>query len=447
MITELLVLNSSLCGSRDLWWVDDPEATKGYNIYRAYDHPSNWHKLNSFVWSGHFWRDQASLEEVEYLLKDSDWVERGGLGRWGFKLPEIPYSDVVHSRPKAATSPDDVKVFLTDITDQVTEVRPVEVRALDQTVWLPADNTLPPGGAVSDEAQVYTDNVNKANYGGTQRIIVKFKRLANYVDIYTSMVRQFYTVVGVGEHGELHKPGADRSKIVNTQEVDNLTWEFAEMVNRNQWIFEQVGEPAYILFRRTRGEPCGCVRPEAGLGAPRHGCPSCYETGVVGGYYGPYDILYIPPDSALIREIDEGGGIKATRESRSFLTNTPIVQDGDLIVRRNGERLVIHGVTSKNPRGVLLQQDFGVELLKEGDTRYLIPIKTGLPTLFDPIVRNNPDQGIDPHRLKGDGEPLVDVRDQPDKQPWENKSVIPIGRTVAFGRILGSPLDLVKRPQ
>jgi hypothetical protein len=447
MVNELLVLNSSYTGARDLWWVEDPEATKGYNVYRSYDHPSNWKRLNPAVWRGHFWRDQAALEEVSYIIKDSDWVEQGELGRWGFKLPEIPYEDVVQSRPKVANSPDDVKVFLTDMFNNTTEVRPVQVRALDQTVWLPADNTLPMGGAVSDEAQVYTDNVNKVNYGGIQETKVRYKRLANYVDIYTSMARQFYTVVGVGENGELHKPGADRSKVVNTQEVDNLTWEFAEMVNRNQWIFEQVGEPAYVFFRRTRGEPCGCVRPEAGIDTPRHGCPSCYETGVVGGYYGPYDLLYVPPDSALMREIDEGGGIKTTRDSRSFLTNTPIVQDGDLIIRRNGERLVVHGVTYKNPRGVLLQQDFGVELLKEGDTRYLIPIQTGLPTLFDPIVRNNPDQGVDPHHLKGDGEPLVDVRGESNKQPWENQSAIPIGRTVTFGRILGSPLDLVKRAQ
>lgn len=447
MVNELLVLNSSYVGSRDLWWVDDPEATKGYNIYRAYDHPSNWKKLNNFLWRGHFWRDQAALEEVEYIVKDVDWVERGELGRWGFKLPDIPYSDVVHFRPKVATSPDDVKVSTVDIDNNIVDLRPVSVIALDQTVWLPADNSLAQGGAVSDTAQVSSGNVSQANYAAVVEVRVKFKRLANFVDIYTSMARQFYTVVGVGEHGELHKPGADRSKIVNTQEVDNLTWEFAEMVNRNQWIFEQTGEPAYIMFRRTRGEPCGCIRPEAGLGTPRHGCPSCYETGVVGGYYGPYDLLYIPPDTALVREIDEGGGIKTSRESRSFLTNTPIVQDGDLLIRRNGERLVIHGVTYKNPRGVLLQQDFGVELLKEGDTRYLIPIQTGLPTLFDPIIRNNPDQGIDPHHLKGDGEPLVDVREEPNKEPWENKSVVPIGRTVSFGRILGSPLDLVKRPQ
>jgi hypothetical protein len=222
---------------------------------------------------------------------------------------------------------------------------------------------------------------------------------------------------------------------VNTQEVDAITWEYAEMVRRNQWVFEQVGEPAYVLFRRTRGEPCGCVRPEAGLGAPRHGCKSCFETGIIGGYYGPYDLLYVPPDTALVRELDEGGGIKAARESRSYLTNTPIVQDGDLLVRRTGDRLVIHGVTYKQPRGILLQQDFGTELLKPGDTRYLIPLNTGLPTLYNPVVRDNPDQGIDPHHLRGDGEPLYDAREQPNREPWENTVEVPIGRTVTFGKI------------
>jgi hypothetical protein len=436
MISELLVLNSSYVGSRDLWWTDDPEATTGYNVYRAYDHPSQWTKLNrGGAWKGHFWRDQAALEEVSYTVKAGDWVERGEIGRWGFKLPEIPYSDIIRTRPKVATNPDDVSLTLVDITNKLSEIRPVEVRALDQTVWLPMDNTLPTGGAVTDLAQVYTDAVWQANYSGVQEVRVTYKRLANYVDIYTSLARQFYTVVPVGERGELHRPGAPNTKVVNTQEVDALTWEYAEMMRRNQWVFEQVGEPAYVLFRRSRGEPCGCTRPEAGLGTPRTGCPSCFETGVVGGYYGPYDILYVPPDTALVRELDEGGGIKATRESRSYLTNTPIVQDGDIIVRRTGERLVIHGVTYKQPRGILLQQDFGTELLKEGDTRYLIPINTGLPTLYNPVVRDNPDQGIDPHHPKGDGEPIYDARVQPNREPWENTVNIPIGRTVTFGKI------------
>ncbi len=429
MITELLVLNSSYVGSRDLWWVDDPEATKGYNIYRAHDYPIEWVKLNRDPWLGHFYRDQAALEEVTYTVQPEDWRQQGALGKWGFKIPETPYSDIVATRPVVATSPDDVSLLLDG-----QPLRPVAVIALDQTVWLPADNTLPPGGAVSDEAQFYTTDVNKVDYSGVQVFEITYKRLANYVDIYMQMARQLYTVVPIGDRGELHPPGAPNTKIVSTQEVDAITWEYAEMINRNNWIFEQTGEPAYLLFRRTRGKVCGCRGPETGLGAPRHGCPVCFEVGIVGGYFGPYDFLYIPPDSALTRELDEGGGIKSTRESRSFLTNTPIVQDGDLIVRRNGERLVIHGVNYKSPRGILLQQDFGTELLKAGDTRYLIPLNTGLPTLYNPILRTNPVQGIEPGHQRGNGEPTFDAREQPDRS-WENDVQVPIGRTVTFGRI------------
>jgi hypothetical protein len=42
MILDLLILNSSYVGSHDLWWADTHDATKGYNIYRAFDYPTNW---------------------------------------------------------------------------------------------------------------------------------------------------------------------------------------------------------------------------------------------------------------------------------------------------------------------------------------------------------------------------------------------------------------------
>jgi len=428
MIPNLIVMNSSYCGSRDLWWVDDPASTKGYNLYRAFDYPTNWVKLNAHPWLGHFYRDQVCLEEVTYVVQEKDWRDDGRLGKWGFKLPEPIYSDVVTGRPTIANSPDDVQVFLDGVP-----MRPVMVVGIDQTVWLQRDNTLPYGGGVSAQAQAYTDNINITDYSGVKEIKVIYKRLANYVDIYTSMVRTFYCVVPIGDHGETHPPGAPGTKVVNTMEVDQLTWEYREMINRNQWLFEQVGEPAYILFRKTRGEICACRGSESGLGQPRTGCPSCFEVGFVGGYYGPYDITYVPPDSALTRELDEGGGIKSTRESRGYLGPTPITQDGDLIVRRNGERLVVSGVTYKAPRGILLQQDFNTNLLNPGDTRYLIPLNTGLPTVYDPIIRN-PLQGGEPGAQTGNGEPVWDARLQPGKV-WENEVEIPIGRSVVFGKI------------
>ena len=420
-VSSLLILNSSYVGSRDLWWVDSPAATKGYNIYRAYDNPSGWTRLNGNIpWAGHFYRDATILTQKTYTVKPGDWVEQGEFGKWGFKIPETAYSSVVQGRPVVASSPDDVTV-----TVDGKPFRPIMVVGLDQTVWMQMDNTLPDGGAVSALALVNNGVVWQADYSAVKTFTITYNSLTNFVDIYSTLTRTYYTVVPVGDAGEVHAPGAAGTPIVNSQEVDKMDYMQQEMIRRNGWIFEMVGEPSYILFRKTRGVPCGCKG--TGLGQPRTGCPICFEVGIVGGYFGPYDILYIDPDTAAVRELDEGG-VKVTREARSYLGPTPIVQDGDLIVRRNGERLIVNQVTYKSPRGVILQQEFNVTLLNKGDTRYLIPLNTGIPTIFDPVIIPNPvDGGV------GNGEPITDARTEPDKQ-WENPDPN-VGRTITFGKI------------
>lgn len=430
MISNLLILNSSYVGSHDLWWVEDPEATKGYNVYRAFDYPANWHKLTTVPVGGHFYRDMSTLQEVLYTVQDSDWIERGELGRWAFRIPEVPFTIVDAGRVTPTHDPADVTVILSvsgNPNDDGQEFRPVKVEGFDRTIYLRMDNTLPEGGAVSAFPLVSNPSgpVEIADYSGIKKFQVRYRKVSNYVDIYTSLNRTYYTVVPIGDHGELHKPGAAHcSPVRNTQEVETISWEFEEMVRRNAWLFEQVGEPAYLMFRKWRGTPCGCLY---GTEQPKTGCKTCFEAGFVGGYIGPYDFLFVPPDSAIQRELDEGG-IKTTRDSRSFLGRSPIVQNGDLIIRRNGDRNVISNVIYKSPRGVILQQDFTVSLLTPGDTRYLIPVvNTGIPTIFNPVVRPDP---LDGH---GGGEPVFDPRTVPGKD-WENVN-IPIGRTVTFGKI------------
>ena len=429
MIQNLLVLNSSYVGSHDLWWSEDADAKVGYNVYRAYDHPTTWLKLNQAPWAVHFYRDMSSLAQVTYDVQPADFVERGELGRWAFRLPDVPYATADAARVVVSNSPDDVSVTVSASGDPAADgltLRPAQVQGFDRTVYMEMDNALPPGGAVSDEALVNDGDVSVADYSAITLWRVTYKRLNNFVDIHTALNRTYYTVVPVGADGrECHAPGAPGTVVRNTQEVDDIDWVFQEMVRRNQYLFETTGEPAYLLFRKWRGEPCGCVY---GSQQPKTGCPSCYETGFVGGYIGPYDFLFVPPDSALSAELDEGG-IKVTRQSRSYLTRTPIVQMGDLVVRRNGDRLVVSDVVYKMPRGVILQQDFTVSLLPPGDTRYLIPVvNTGLPTLYNPVVRPDPLDG------RGGGEPVFDPRTVPGKN-WENPN-IPIGRTVEFGKIV-----------
>ena len=432
MVSSLLILNSSYVGSRDLWWVDSPDAKKGYNIYRSHDVPdpnnpaaAHWIKLNPYPWPGHFYRDQTIVEQITYTVQPQDFIELQQLGKVGIRVPDVPYSVVVKGRPQVANSPDDVTVLIDG-----TPFRPAQVSGMDQAVWLQMDNTVPEGGAVSSLALVNNGIVWKADYTGTHTFQLVYQKLVNFVDIYTTLVRTYYTVVPVGDKDECHTPGATGTQVVNSQEIDTLTWEWAEAVRRNAWIFEEVGEPAYLLFRKSRGEVCGCRGTDTGLQQPRSGCPICFETGWVGGYFGPFDVIYIPPDSALVRELDEGGGVKSTRQSRSYLGRTPIVQSGDIIVRRNGERLVIGEVTTKSTRGMILQQEFVTELRPAKDTIYLIPLTTNmLPTIFNPVVQNNPVNGG-----VGNGEPVVDPRQTTPDRQWENPN-IPLGRTPTFGKI------------
>lgn len=430
MVSSLLIFNSSNVGSRDLWWVDSPQATKGYNLYRSNDAPNPaqpgqtiWTKLNGPPIEGHFWRDKTTLQKVTYDVQPSDFVEKQQLGRVGIRLPDLPYSEIVVGRPMVAISPDDVQVIIDGKT-----YRPAEVQGMDQTVWLRMDNTVAPAqGEDIATALVYTDTVWKADYTAPHKWQVVFKKLVNFVDVYTTLTRTYYTVVPVGPNGECHVPGAMDTQVVNTQQIDNLTWEWAEAIRRNQWVFEMQGEPAKILLRKSRGEICGCRGSETGTQQPRSGCPICYETGWIGGYLGPFDITFVPPDTAIQREAMEGG-VKATRTSHSYLTVTPIVQSGDIVVRRNGERLMIGNVTTKTTRGIILQQEFDVELRPVKDTIYLFPIDEALPLVFNPVTQNNPVNGT------GNGEPVVDSRQTtPDKQ-WENPNT-DIGRTPTWGKI------------
>ena len=432
MVTNLLLIDSGLVGSHDLWWADSKDSVKGYNIYRAYDYPANWTKLNAYPWTGHFYRDMTTLTQTTYDVQPQDFIEKGEVGQWVIRLPDVPYTTVAGGRVNVSNSPDDVSVIVSvsgnPEIDGVT-LRPTSVNAFDRTVTMLVDNTLAEGGAVSDEALVSTTDVSKADYNGIQTWQVVFNKLTNFVDIYVSFNRTYYTVVPIGADGKnTHEPGAKNTDIRNTQEVDRIDWVYEEMVRRNEYLFHTTGEPALIMFRMWRGEQCGCI---FGSQQPKTRCPICFETGFVGGYHGPYDFLFVPPDSALSRVLDEGG-IKTTRSSRSYMTRTPIVQSGDLILRANGDIMVISDVVYKQPRGIILQQDFTVELLAPGDTRYLIRTQPSvLPTLYNPIVRPDPKNGL------GTGQPVFDPRTVPSQtggKDWENPN-IPIGKTVEFGKI------------
>ena len=424
MISNLLVLNSSYVGSRDLSWTDSPERDIiGYNIYRAYDAPVTWTLLNETPHPLRFYRDQTNYTLTTYVVKDTDWVSVGRDGQWVFKVPTQPIwsSSIVKGHPTIANNPADVQVEVDGAVISVGRVDGQEGLVYFDII------TLAAGGAVA--SKFHPADFVKGQIP-TNVITVTYRKLKNYVDIFLagpgSGSRTFYTVVPVLAGGfEMHKPGAFGTEVKNTLEVDQMDYMFAEMVRRNAFLFEQSGEPADLMIRRSKGVLCGCL---VGNNEPRHGCQACYETGIIGGYFGPFEMLFIDPDVAATRTINEGG-IKVERTSRSYLGPTPLVQAGDFIVRRNGERLLISDPVYKSPRGVLLQQDFNVNLMGPNDTRYFIPLVPNPPPP-EPIQTYDP-RFVETRQLPG--EPITDPLTDPTKV-WENP-VAPRGRTIKFGNI------------
>ena len=409
-IQGLIILTGTVPGIRDLFWVDDPQQEIiGYAPFRSEDRGSNWQRLSEDPIPGCRYRDESSLGEVDYTLKPEDWCERGATGFFTFKVPESPiYSKILDGRVLLASQPQDVQVWIDDVP-----IMPARVDGFDGTIWLPKAFGLVRDGALVEQMI--------PQVGDSSVVRVHYHRLANYVNP-TPETRSYYTVVPVLSGGVLaHIPGAPGTEITNTLEVDKPDYLFSALVTKNSWLFGAFGEPAHLLLKRTRGKRCGCVVE----GQARTGCTSCYETGIVGGYYGPYDFLFIDPDVGAVRELNEGG-VKVTRQSRSYLGPVPVVQAGDLILRKNGERLVIGTPVYKSPRGVLLQQDFDVILLPSGDTRYRVPFHPPLvPDVYHPAFEEP----------KPGEEPVSNPLEDPTKV-WENTNTVPIGRTVQFGNIM-----------
>lgn len=384
-------------------------------MWRALDAPVKWELLTPNPIPCQNFRDATKLQTVRFLVPPEAFVDNGSFGQRCIKLPDIPYSEVVKGRPTVANSPDAITVEIENTDKTIAHYRPKQVSGIDQLVWLEVGQSLPYGGAVNDFPIIDFDNVAS--------ITIIYRKLVNYVDIMTNLQRAYYVVIPVGDRGEEHGPAHPDAKVVNNLEVDDIDYIFKRMVHMNAWIFEQTGEPAHLLFRRTAGERCGCsLGQDFTLG--RTGCPDCFETGIIGGYYGPFDFLFQDPDTALTRTLDEGG-TKVERRSRSYLGRTPIVQDGDMIVRLNGERLVISGVSYMMPRGVLLQQEFDVSLLPPKDTRYNIPLfEPENPPIFNPASQRDPGHGAVPV-FQTDTMPHKDL-----EYPTR-----PVGKSVTFGNI------------
>lgn len=254
-------------------------------------------------------------------------------------------------------STDDSKFVTVTIDDQKAYVR--KLQGLE--------------GLIELETEKVYDDVKKQYFAPPvpnefSKVIVSY-RIPSHITNISLMKNYFYKVSCVTSNDEtdldLIKP--------QTLQSEQMTYMFEEAVRRNSWLLDQGGEQVLLYIKRRAGVKCHCTyrdMKERTHKQPDQDCETCFGSGFVGGYDGPFPILIGPlTTEKRIQQTDRG--LSLVYQIETWTGPTPIITQRDMIVRRNGDRCLVGPLTPvEGPGGVKVQQHFSVEVLNGTDIRY-----------------------------------------------------------------------------
>jgi len=365
----------------DLRWEDPTILSRnsafsivGVNIYRSEASDRGpYRRINEFPVGGAFYRDRTDYERIvnEAVLWDSSWIFKGdkpNSRQWTFQTREPivkRYDAAPLQEPTWANAPTDVQVFIDGVEVPVHEVfgRTGEVTLVNA-----------PGFDVVTET-----NIPAVIPEETTVVTVSYYTPRNHVrsGLETNIWYRFATVAidATTPSGYVETP-LEWCEPRTVAEVETLDYIWREAMRRNAWILQQGGERVKAFVRKTAGVQCSCGMDERTLEwskQPSNRCLTCFGSGFVGGYEGPYEIIIVPDDGERkITQLLQGRRKEHTYEV--WTSPSPLLTQRDFIVKQTNERYSIGATRRPSHRGNLLQQHFNIGYLDEGDIRYQVPI-------------------------------------------------------------------------
>jgi len=371
-------------GRNDIRWSNPSELVGndefeiiGVNIYRSFDSSSGpFTRLNTHPVSSQFWRDDTKIRVIidedvhHHLLSNGDDVH-------GDIILQTQYKPIyIHtSRDTHATLYHNIDVKVNKKKVPIYSVDKVNgVITLDRT-W------------VFDVISQSFDRSDLSNLDSVP-FTISYKYTENELNQNISH-KCFYRITTVAMHdGELIETPIERATSTNNGELERLDYIWEEAIRRNMWILYQGGERVKLFIRKTTGIKCTCYSEEHGRA--RNDCPTCYGTGYVGGYEGPFDMIIAPDDSE--KQIAQSNlGLSMHHSYETWTSPYPMLSQRDFIVKRNGDRYGIGPVRMPTNRGMQLQQHFTVSHLDDSDVRYNVRVDDS-DVIVDPTIKDSTTQ-------------------------------------------------------
>lgn len=368
-------------GVHDIRW-DNPAllagntaySVVGVNIYRSEASDRGpFVRLNQFPLGSTMYRDRNDYQLVvrEVVDWDEGWLFRGdrpNSREWTLRTRSpIVKADALppYDQPVFANNPTDVTLYIDGVELPVYgvfgrsgEVTLINVGEFDVGNERPVPVTLPTEDAVVEVT--YRTPRNHIPSGLEHNVWYRL----------TTVVLDPNTMSGYGE-----TPLA-QTRPLSLMEVESRDWIWDEAVRRNNWILQQGGERVKLFVRKVCGIPCDCTRDARSLEyhqQPQNNCLSCYGTGYIGGYEGPYDII-MAPDDAERRITQTMYGRRKEHVYDAWTGPYPLLTQRDFIVKQTNERYSIGAARRPSNRGNILQQHFQLGYLDESEIRYRVPI-------------------------------------------------------------------------
>lgn len=347
----------------------------GVNIYRSdTGERGPYFRVNAVPVQTLFFRDRTDIVEVvdEVVLWNGGWIFKGDSPNnkgWRLRTRHINVVKRV-GNAVAANAPHDVLVTVDGVEWPAVQVFGPrgEIDLTTERVWDSSTDSFVDPPIPTETSSVLVSYRYRRGGELMQQLDDRWKVFYRLTTVATDPF-------GTSPSGFIETP-LGYSPPISPMESEQLDYIWREAVNRNRWILEQGGERVKLFLRRANGVRCRCVwddRLREYSRQPMNMCLSCYGTGFVGGYEGPYDII-IGPDDSERRVMQTPNGRRLEHVYEVWIGPSPMVSQRDFIVKQNGERYSIGPVRRTQVRGVTLQQSFQIGYLPTGDIRYRVPM-------------------------------------------------------------------------
>lgn len=183
-------------------------------------------------------------------------------------------------------------------------------------------------------------------------------------------VSHYYIVQAVNAHmiqGDLSLP---KRMQVELNRASHLREPVREIRRRNDWLIKTRGEEIDLYQRKYTGEKCPCTSPEKPDG--KGGCPICYGTSFIGGYYDPQRIWVSLEQQPVKLAIDKYG-LTVDDKPKGWTIHEPQLHDRDVFVGDDNLRYEIINIKITQGQGrEIIRQTFDLIRLDPSNIIYAL---------------------------------------------------------------------------